>query len=317
MQLTNKRKPILFVDMDGTLAEWRPIQIPLQVPSSKIQEYIHQNLYQKNYFNSLYPYKNMVKAIKQIIEDDKMDVYILSCFLPDHQDYPESSPLQDKKIWLKRQFGDLLNDDHCIFVPDGEPKIDHIPFPLQSGDILLDDYTHNLHAWIQGAPKGIELKGIKAINPVNDTNGTFKGPRISILQSADQIQNFIYKVGDMKTMDIENKFDQAFFIAIYGLDKKYQTLITNCALNCVYSALSNQIPSNYMILQDAADHLSQALQDFIQSIHSHIHLITNSQYLEDTKRNELLDECSSLLDTANSIKQLYEYIERDDHETTR
>lgn len=191
MKIIEARNPALFVDMDGTLAEWRPIHVPLQVPSHKIQEYINHVLYQEGYYKNLYPYRNMVEMVKQIIAEGKVDVYILSCVLPHNSKYPASSPRKDKDAWLDEQFGDLIPQDHRIYVKDGEPKKSNIPFKLQDGDVLLDDYTKNLNAWVEHTGE-ISLKAIKVLNPVNDTHGSWTGKRISIIDKADILKAAVY-----------------------------------------------------------------------------------------------------------------------------
>lgn len=201
-----RRKPALFVDMDGTLAEWRPINVPMQVPTSKMQDYINHILYQEGYYRNLYPYRNMVEVVKQIIKEGEAEVYILSCVLPDNPKYPTSSPKDDKNEWLDEQFGDLIPQDHRIFVKDGEPKVGNIPFELQDGDMLLDDYTKNLNAWITDAP-GVSLKAIKVLNPVNDTHGSWKGERISIIDKPNIIKDKIYELLNLKEMENEYELD--------------------------------------------------------------------------------------------------------------
>lgn len=186
-----KQKPKLFVDMDGVLAEWKPASIPLQLPQNKIQKYLNDILYEEGYFLKLHPYKNVVEAIKQIIQQNEIDVYILSCVLPNNENYPNSNPLHDKNKWLDQQFGNLLPNSHRIFVPDGEPKAEHIPFVLSNQDYLLDDYSKNLIDWINhpSYPNGIKL-----LNPYNDTKQSWSGPRISCTDSPDLLINKIKNI---------------------------------------------------------------------------------------------------------------------------
>ena len=194
-----KKKPKLFVDMDGVLAEWKPITIPVQFPSDKITKVINDTLYADNYYKNLHPYKNVVEAIKTLINDNKMDVYILSCYLPQLAEYPTSNPLQDKRDWLDEEFGDLIPDSHRIFVKDGEPKVENIPFDLSEEDFLLDDYTKNLKIWINDAH---HPKGIKLLNPYNDTAKSWKGPRISCTDTPDQIKVKIENIIFAKEKDL-------------------------------------------------------------------------------------------------------------------
>lgn len=191
-------RPALFVDMDGTLAEWKPIAIPVQIPTQKIKDYINDRLYTKDYFKTLRPYENVVNAIRNLIKEGEFEVYILSCVLPENEKYPNSHPAQDKSAWLKKYLPEI-DSFHQIFVPDGEPKVYNIPFTLTNQDALIDDYTKNLQAWEQDAKHLYQAKvtGIKLQNIINDTNRTFEGARISILHDAHQIQNRIYQALDI------------------------------------------------------------------------------------------------------------------------
>lgn len=68
-------KKRLFVDMDGTLAEWRSEAGP-------------EELYEKGYFESLRPYSAILGAVKSIWfvaqkEAIGVELFILSAYLPD------------------------------------------------------------------------------------------------------------------------------------------------------------------------------------------------------------------------------------------
>ncbi|MFQ9404087.1 MAG: hypothetical protein ACLR1Z_09985, partial [Eubacterium sp.] len=61
VHLTDKQR--LFVDMDGTLAEFKPVDTL-------------ETLYEKDYFLNLKPNENVLGAIKQLIAQNDIDVYI-------------------------------------------------------------------------------------------------------------------------------------------------------------------------------------------------------------------------------------------------
>lgn len=193
-------KKKLFVDMDGVLAEWKNMTIPSQVPTERIKEYVNDVLYTENYYYNLQPYQNMVNAIKDIIKENKVDVYIMSCYLPDNEKYPNSHPLEDKNKWLDEYFGDLLPKENRIFVLDGEPKIDNLPehIKLNDNDVLLDDYNKNLTEWVERNPK---LKGIKVLNGINDKHHSWNGKRVKILDESIDIKKDIYKTMDTNEVD--------------------------------------------------------------------------------------------------------------------
>lgn len=219
------KKPKLFVDMDGVLAEWKPIDVPLQTPSEKIKQYINDTLYQKGYFRDLKPNKNALEAVKQIIKEGKIDVYVLSCVLPENEKYP-GTPLKDKNDWLDEYFGDLIPQAKRIFVPDGEPKPMHIPFKLEGYDTLLDDYTMNLHTWIS-----MGTNAIKFVNPINDTHKSFIGARVYESQSPEEIkdaitQNIYAKRDKVKSKSSDHVVDEVmeFIKSKYAIDMSPEDL---------------------------------------------------------------------------------------------
>lgn len=68
VHITDKQR--LFVDMDGTLAEFKTVDTL-------------ETLYEKDYFINLKPNENVLGAIKQLIAENDFDVYILSAYLTD------------------------------------------------------------------------------------------------------------------------------------------------------------------------------------------------------------------------------------------
>ena len=162
-------KQRLFVDMDGVLAEFNN-----QISSP-------EELYEEGYFRNLKPQVNVVEAIKKIIADDKIDVYILSSYLGDSK-----YALEEKKDWLNQHLPQLPPAKR-IFVPCGREKRDFVP-DLQNTDFLLDDYTHNLLLWQPPA------RGIKLLNDINHTKGTWQHDRISYERDSDSLAKAIVEV---------------------------------------------------------------------------------------------------------------------------
>lgn len=147
-------KQRLFVDMDGTLATF--------IPVDRLE-----TLYEKGYFLNLQPLNNVVMAIKEIIKNNPdIEVYILSAYLSD-------SPyaLDEKNQWLDKYLPEI-NKEHRIFPPCGTDKKEYIPNGIRATDCLLDDYTHNLTLWQPPA------RGIKLLNGINNTKGTWKHERV-------------------------------------------------------------------------------------------------------------------------------------------
>ncbi len=144
----------LFVDMDGTLAVFNPVDTL-------------ETLYQPGYFSNLEPQDNVVQAVKSIITTrPEIEVYILSAVLTD------SAYAQDEKNeWLDRYLPEV-DSAHRIFPPCGADKKDYIRGGVRDTDFLLDDYTQNLTLW---HPPG---QGIKLLNGINHTRGTWEYDRI-------------------------------------------------------------------------------------------------------------------------------------------
>lgn len=149
-------KKRLFVDMDGTLAEW-------------LSESGPEELYAKGYFASLHPYNAIFDAVKAVwaaARDKEIDaeIFILSAYLPD-----SLWARAEKQEWLdKRCRYGMFDAKHILFVPCGRSKLDYVPSGVGAGDYLLDDYTTNLREWEQagGTP-------IKVFNGCNGKRNAF------------------------------------------------------------------------------------------------------------------------------------------------
>ena len=143
-------KPSFFIDMDGTLAEWRDIKS-------------NSELYQKGYYESLKPNNYLLEEVKNLIKEGK-DIYILSSFLSD-SDYA----LKEKNIWLNKYLPELPVQKR-IFVPYGDVKYKYLPSKITSFDYLIDDHTKNLLDWKEAGGTGI-----KFLNGINHIKGVWQG----------------------------------------------------------------------------------------------------------------------------------------------
>ena len=142
----------IFVDMDGTLAKWNNVEF--------------EQLFERGYYRNLEPSNDILIDVNRLIHEGK-DVYILSCVLPESK-----YALEEKKEWLKEYVPDLPEDKY-IFVPYGQNKADYLKkhySPITNSDYLVDDYTKNLQEW-----KDYGGVGIKYLNGINHTRGTWKG----------------------------------------------------------------------------------------------------------------------------------------------
>lgn len=161
-------KKRLFVDMDGVLAVFKPVDTM-------------ETLYEKGYFANLAPQKNVVDVIEYLdaLESD-IEVFVLSAYLSDSK-----YALTEKIAWLDKYLPGI-DAEHRLFVPCGTDKKMAVPDGLSPDDFLLDDYTKNLLDW---DPPG---HGVKLLNGINHTRGTWKGDRIRHDQNlASKLRNLI------------------------------------------------------------------------------------------------------------------------------
>lgn len=161
-------KQRLFVDMDGTLTVFTP-----QASTAP--------LYEHGYFLNLEPHDNVIETVKYIIKNHpEIDVYILSAYLDD-------SPyaLTEKQAWMDKYLPEV-DQEHRIFVPNGSDKKQFVG-GLRPDDYLMDDYTKNLLRWQPG-------KGIKLLNAINHTHGTWQGDRIRYDREPKDMANAILSV---------------------------------------------------------------------------------------------------------------------------
>lgn len=165
----NRRR--LFVDIDGTLAEWR------SAPYFEV-------LLEKGYFRSLAPHQKVVEAVKRIISccSNGVEVFTLSAYLTE-----SLYALDDKRGWLDEHLPEI-DEGHRLFSPCGEDKALYVPGGIQPTDLLLDDYTVNLRAWAKHG------RALKLLNGINGTNGTWKGPAISMNQPVSSLAGGIIQV---------------------------------------------------------------------------------------------------------------------------
>ena len=165
-----KDKTKVFIDMDGTLAKWQP-------------EKTYDEIKEKGYFATLPPMDNMVKAINFMLsEKNNVEYYILSAVL-------NESCEKDKLRWLKENVPNMPKKN-CIFVPNGENKALFVSkkfnMPINKNWILIDDFSTNLHRW-----KAAGGTGIKILNGINATKGTWTGYSIPSCLSSLNIANNI------------------------------------------------------------------------------------------------------------------------------
>lgn len=152
----------LFIDMDGTLAEYRTFE--------SMEQY-----FQKGYFSSLKPLQNVVDAIKEFHKNNPdVEIFILSA-CPADSDAPS-----EKNEWLNKYLPEVKTENR-IYTIIGQNKRDFIPGGITRNDYLLDDYPHNLHDWCK------EGSGIKLFNGLNANSEKWQDSCISYKNTASHI----------------------------------------------------------------------------------------------------------------------------------
>ena len=147
----------LFLDMDGTLAEWQE-----GTPIEKVCE--------PGYFANIPPNQNVVTAAMLLYASRKqldVELFTLSAVFDD------GHSIRDKNIWLDR-YVPFIDTDHRLFASCDKPKHEAECFVklgnITRNDYLLDDYTKNIIEW-----NGAGGTAIKLFNGVNGRSGVFHG----------------------------------------------------------------------------------------------------------------------------------------------
>ena len=180
--LRSKEVKRLFIDMDGTLAEFHPVDTM-------------EMLYEKGYFEELPPHENVVNGIKTFMkENPDAEVFILSSVLTDSP-YAQA----EKNEWLDRYLPEISMENR-IFVPCGSAKNEFVPGGVQENDALLDDYSKNLHEW--------PGKALKLMNGINGTKGSFQGEKISAEMSAAEFAGRLASFCEGKESSLQAETDK-------------------------------------------------------------------------------------------------------------
>ena len=159
---TKQEKKRLFVDMDGVLAVFRPVN---QL----------EKLYERKYFLELPPQSEVIRAVKELIRMGEYEVYILSAVLSDSR-----YALEEKNLWLDMYLPEVPIERR-LFPSCGTDKKQAIEGGVKSTDVLIDDYTKNLLQW---DPPG---SGLKLLNGINHTRGTWKGASVSLERVSEEL----------------------------------------------------------------------------------------------------------------------------------
>ena len=163
-------KPVIFFDMDGVLAKWDT-------------ETAVEDTFLPGYFLNREPDHLMISALDGLVRCG-YDVEVLSAV------YPGAVYRIEKEDWLWK-YG--ISVKHT-FLPCGENKANYVSLADGQKAILIDDYTRNLVAW---ECTGDRFIGIKYLNGVNNTNGTWSGFRVSNQMDRDHIVKTIAAIASL------------------------------------------------------------------------------------------------------------------------
>ena len=149
---------ILFVDIDGVLAEYRWSGIGEER--------------KKGHFLSLEANRALCAALQEL-KRAGTDIYIVSKIM---SDAPYCLP--EKEQWLRRELPEIGQEKY-IFVDSNANKSEvvaaTIGTDINSNAVLLDDYTKNLQEWERAGGTAV-----KALNEINGKGKIWQGERIDI-----------------------------------------------------------------------------------------------------------------------------------------
>ena len=158
-------KTRIFVDMDGTLCGWRS--------GANMQE-----LLRPGFFTEMKLQENVAEAVNLLARTDDVEVYILSAVLPESK-----TAKAEKNAWLDAN-RIMVPQERRIFCHCGTPKSEAIEGGIRPTDILLDDYSRNLHEWASNA-----AHAIKVYNGINGSHGSWHGDSVvSTMHPMDIVQ---------------------------------------------------------------------------------------------------------------------------------
>ena len=129
MMKNNEKKPILYIDMDGTLVDF--VSAFDKVEPEILREYDGRPDDIPGIFALMEPMPGAIEAVEKLRQ--KYDLYILSS-----SPWKNSTALVDKLAWVKKYFGGD-GQENIFFRKVIFSSVKH----LNRGDILIDDRTAN------------------------------------------------------------------------------------------------------------------------------------------------------------------------------
>lgn len=155
MPVMTKKNEVWFIDMDGTIVEWRMgMDHMIRTPG---------------YFRTLRP-TTFLAPVREFAAAGG-EAYILGSYLEGCQ------ALWDKHEWLDEHLPEVPVQRR-LFIPCGRSKAEAVMKlfgldVLTGRMVLFDDFSKNLHEW-----KTAGGKGIKCRNGINGSYGTWTGDSV-------------------------------------------------------------------------------------------------------------------------------------------
>lgn len=167
----------LFLDLDGTLAEWRqPTFYKEEKDPDELERELDRMLHIPGYYYSLQPNQELVDGVLLFHQrHPEIPIYITTQAL-------SSQAAKEKILWSLEKLP-FLTEDEIIIIPYGENKVDYIPGVAMLGDVMVDDFNKNL---IEAYEAGIHP--VKYLNGINSRDKNYIGfSYLSNLRSDEQI----------------------------------------------------------------------------------------------------------------------------------
>jgi hypothetical protein len=138
----------VYADMDGVSALFEKASL--------------EEMTSKGFFASRKPVLNVIEFFRLLSHNKSVNLFILSSVLSDMAE-------DEKREWNK-EWMPFIKSENQIYIPYGVDKAEYLKaqgIAINNDDILVDDFSLNLHSW-----HGV---GVKMYNGINGNHGTWKG----------------------------------------------------------------------------------------------------------------------------------------------